>query len=295
MVAPLTSLEVSSNSYRLALEDFISYILTTPLLPNRLPIATLTSLAPRIPFSSLDVVSIPRVLNKLPDPALDSRVHLLANFCAFAPPRYGALSASALSAYLQLTSEIMNGLPTHALEPPARETNAESAAVWGEDDEDEPVAQVEVVTSFAPRVVLPELDNKTRTRLQILPSWSHLTSLISAAYKYNVHDMHAALFTWCQSVCMIWPSRKDKVVTTVVAWRGGGLVRELYRDFVRKSPLGQASQLNDAAALTGTQRNTLQFNVCAERPPTRSSPRFALAATFVLGRFVQPSAVDYGR
>ncbi|KAJ3552359.1 hypothetical protein NM688_g4189 [Phlebia brevispora] len=249
LTTPFTSLEVSSAPYRLAVEDCFSYILSVPLLPNRLPIPSLTAFAPRIPFTSLDTISLPRVLTNLPEPAIESRINLLANLSMFAPPRYSILSAAALSAYLHLTSEAMNGLPIHALEPPARETSAESATAWGDEDEDEPVAQVEVVSSFTPRIKLPELDSKTRTRLQTLPSPGHITSLISASYKYTARDMRVALFTWCQSLCMVWPSRKDKVISTVVAWRGGGLVRELYRDFVRNSPLGQADQLNNASAL----------------------------------------------
>lgn len=142
-------------------------------------------------------------------------------------------------------------LPTHALEPPERNTFT-ALSSWVDEDDDEPVTQVEVVTSFTPRVVLPEIDAKTRVRLQTLPSPTHITSLMTAAYKYTARDMRVMLFTWCQSLCTVWPSRKDKVVSTVAAWRGGGLVRELYRDFVRRSPLGLNDQLNNAAALMGT-------------------------------------------
>ena len=120
-----------------------------------------------------------------------------------------------------------------------------------DDDEEEPVARVEVVSSFVAPPRLPVLDAKTRNRLQTLPSPAHVTALLSAAYKYTATDMRVALFGWCQSLCMVWPSRKDKVVSAVVAWRGGGLVRELYRDFVRRSPLGQSNQINNAAALMG--------------------------------------------
>jgi ubiquitin-protein ligase E3 C len=36
----------------------------------------------------------------------------------------------------------------------------------------------------------------------------------------------------------IWPGRRERVLSTLVVYTGGGLVRELYRGFVRASPLG---------------------------------------------------------
>lgn len=236
----------------------MTYILSIPLLPNRLPLNSLTTLAPRIPLTALDTISIPRVLAQLDVLGLESRIHLLANLSVFTPPRYPVMSLRALAAYLQLTAEIMNSLPTHALEPPERNASTASGSWEDEDeDEDEPITRVEVVSSFAPPIVLPELDNKTRNRLQTLPSPAHVTSLLSASYKFQVVHMRVALFAWCQSLCMIWPGRKDKVVSAVVAWRGGGLVRELYRDFVRGSPLGQSHQISDAADLTSTSHKSL--------------------------------------
>ncbi|PSR73718.1 hypothetical protein PHLCEN_2v10437 [Hermanssonia centrifuga] len=243
LAAPFTSIDTSSEHYLSSLEDFIIYILTIPILPNRLPLNSLTYLAPRIPLSNIHIVSAVRISTSISSTQSipESHIHLLANLCAFAPPRYNALTVEALTAYLRLTTEILNTLPTHALEPPKTDTSVQQS--WGDvyDSEDDSPTQVEVVSSFAPKPYLPELDNKTLTRLQTLPSPNHLNSLLAACHKHRSQQTRSALFGWCQALCTVWPSRKDKVVSSVVAWSGGGLVRELYRNYVRSSPLGQDS------------------------------------------------------
>lgn len=220
--------------------------MTVPLLPNRLPLNSLSFLAPRIPLTYLRTASIPRIQSNITSD--EARIHLLSNLSAFAPVRYTSISVEALAAYLHLTAETMKGLPIHALEPPER--NAQPQIVWADDDEDaENVPHVEVVTSFAPRHVLPQLDGKTKTRLQTLPSQTHINALLVATHKHTNAEIRTALFAWLHALSTVWPSRRDKIMGNVVAWSGGGLVRELYRGYVRGSSLGQGG---NAATLTGT-------------------------------------------
>lgn len=222
------------------------HILTIPLLPNRLPINQLTILAPLVPLPALQFVSLERINSNLP--SLESRIHLLANLTAFSPHRYSALPMQSLAAYLKLTAEAMNALPAQALEPP--EKNSAVLVNWADDpdSDSDAVTHVEVVTSFAPKTVLPEVDSKTRGRLQTLPSPTHLTSLLNATQHHSSPDLRGALFAWLHALSTVWPLRRDKIVGTVVAWNGGGLVRELYRGYVRSSPLGKGT---NAATLTG--------------------------------------------
>lgn len=245
-VLPFNALEVSDEAYRTSLEQLFIHILTIPLLPNRLPIASLTFLAPRIPLSSLHLISPSTIVAGIFNQ--DGRVNLLANLVAFAPPRYTALPVNSLIAYLALTTEAMHSLPPQALEPP--ENNAKTVT-WVEDDSDsDHDTRVEVVTSFTSKPVLPQVDSKTRTRLQTLPSPQHLASLLNAAYHHSSSTIRGVLFSWLFALSTIWPSRRDKVVGTVVAWNGGGLVRELYRGYVRSSPLGKSTNptaLTDAS------------------------------------------------
>ena len=236
-VLPFSAFQSSDEVYRTALEQFLAHILIIPLLPNRLPITSLTFLAPRIPLSSLHLITPSTIIANLS--TQESRVHLLANLIAFAPPRYTALSADSLIAYLSLTKEAMHSLPPQSFEPPEKHSQP---VTWVEDDSDsEHGTHVEVVTNFTSKPVLPQVDPKTRTRLQTLPSPQHLTSLMNAAYHQSSSTIRGVLFSWLYALSTVWPSRRDKIVSTVVAWNGGGLVRELYRGYVRSSPLGKST------------------------------------------------------
>lgn len=171
--------------------------------------------------------------------SLESRIHLLANLAAFMPPRYATLPPPAFATYLQLGAVLMNALPTHALEP----REEKSAKSWAdEDSDDDSETQVTVVTSFEPRQQLPPLDEKTRKRLQTLPSSEHIASSLRAAHNQTLLP---GIISFCLALSTVWPTRRDKVLTTLMAYNRGGLVREIYRGFVRRSPLGRDNTFSE--------------------------------------------------
>ncbi|KAI8978888.1 HECT-domain-containing protein [Trametes punicea] len=233
LAAPLAHPAILADSLR----ELIVTIFTVPLLPNRL-LPALGPFSARLPLASLNLVP----LDIVDSPALstlDSRVHLLANLAAFMPPRYSALPPLAFATYLQLGALLMNALPTHALEP--REDKP--AKNWADEDtDDESETQVTVVNSFEPKPQLPRLDEKTRKRLQTLPASDHITSLLRASHNQTLIP---GLISFCFALSTVWPTRRDKVLTTIMAYNRGGLVREIYRSFVRKSPLGRDSNLSE--------------------------------------------------
>lgn len=221
--------------HKQAFEDLLSFILTIPLLPNRLPITSITFLAPRIPLTSLHLIDASRVITNAT--SLEDRIHLIANLCAFAPPRYSSLSADALKAYLRLTLSLMSSLPVHALEPPQRGAQTPAPNVWTDDSDSDQETQVTIVDKFTPKIRLPDLDTKTRSRLQTLPAPTHINSLLEAVHRHRAAQ--SDLFAWCVALGNVWPKRRDKIFGAMTMYGGGGLVRELYRGHVRPSPLGQ--------------------------------------------------------
>ncbi|KZT63967.1 hypothetical protein DAEQUDRAFT_679458 [Daedalea quercina L-15889] len=230
------------------LPQVLTHILSIPLLLNRLPLPALTALSARLPLSALHLAA-PSIPSIVADRALaepEPKVHLIANLVVLTPPRYAKLPAKALEAYLELMAALMNALPTHALEPPERNTR-DATRTWADADEDEdgdeegPAPQAIVVTSFEPPPRLPELDKRTRTRLQTLPSSQHLNSLLGAAQHQSSRQ---ALIAFCFALTTVWPKRRDKVLGTAVAFNGGGLVREIYRSYVRGAPLGREDTLS---------------------------------------------------
>ncbi|RDX43479.1 HECT-domain-containing protein [Lentinus brumalis] len=223
----------------LSLRELLLSILTIPLLPNRL-LPALGPFSVRLPLASLDLVP----LDIINDPALsstESKIHLLANLAAFAPPRYSALPAPAFATYLQLCALLMNGMPEHALEPP--ENKPDATKIWADDDsDDESDTLVEVVSSFEAKPPLPQLDDRTRKRLQTLPSSDHISTLLRASQN---DKLTPSVISFCFALVTVWPTRRDKVLSTMVAYNRGGLVREIYRNYVRSSPLGRDESYPD--------------------------------------------------
>ncbi|OAX36693.1 HECT-domain-containing protein [Rhizopogon vinicolor AM-OR11-026] len=237
---PLITLERSSQTFLQCFQSFIIYILTIPLLPNRIPLSALTALSSKLPLSSLSVLStsIAALTSAIP---LSSHVHLIANLYAFTSPRYATLPLPSLKAYLQLMTASLSVLPVHALDPPSDVRPPNS--FWADDSDSEThEPQVTVVASFSQVQRLPQLDARTQKRLQTLPSPTHLNALLKAAQQHR--DALPDLVAWLVSLWTIWPTRRDKILSTLLLYGGGGLVREIWRDYVRSSPLGKEGNMS---------------------------------------------------
>ncbi|GBE82990.1 HECT-domain-containing protein [Sparassis latifolia] len=252
LLTTLITLPLSNAEFlRQSFQDFIIHIFSIPLLPNRLSLPLLTSLSARLPLSSIHVLSR-SVADIVGNPLLslpEAKVHLLANMTAFMPPRYEKLPARSFDTYLQLTAALMNSLPTQALEPPEKKQETSSHWADGDDADDEP--RVSVVSSFDAKLQLPQLDGRTLKRLQTLPSPQHLNSLLAATQS---RSSRSDLLSFLFALTTVWPTRRDKVLSTVFAYNGGGLVREIYRSYVRGSPLGRE---DDAGSMTNTGNASL--------------------------------------
>ncbi|KAI1794750.1 HECT-domain-containing protein [Ganoderma leucocontextum] len=229
LLAPLSSAELLP----LALRELLLSILTVPLLPNRL-LPVLTPFSARLPLASINLVA-PEITTAPQLETTESKIHLLANLTTFMPYKYSSLSPPAFATYLQLCALLINALPTHALEPPQAKTDA--VRNWADYDSDsEEETRVEVVDSFQPKVQLPPLDDRTRKRLLAIPAADHITSLLRASQNPALLD---PLISFSLGLSTVWPSRRDKVLSTIVAYNRGSLVKEIYRAYVRSSPLGR--------------------------------------------------------
>ena len=167
----------------------------------------------------------------------EQKIHLVANLVTFTPPRYPSLPGPALETYLQLLTAIMNTLPVSSFNPPSSCSKEASSWVQDSDSEDEPSPHVAVVGSFEPKAPLLQLDTRTKKRLTILPDTKHINALIMASRRYP--GTQISLISFILGLGAIWQGSKEKMSSTVVAHTGGGLVRELYRGWVRASPLGR--------------------------------------------------------
>jgi ubiquitin-protein ligase E3 C len=162
-------------------------------------------------------------------------VHLLANIAAFAPPRYATLPSASLINLLSLLAAAMRNLPIGALGPNLSTTAGKQVAESESDSDSEESTHISVSSGY--RVSLPRLDERTSKRLQTLASPTHISSLIRATQNQTISRI--ALCDFLFALCSAWPLRSDSVLSTIVVSTGGGFVRELYRGYVRSSPLGK--------------------------------------------------------
>ncbi|KAK0207871.1 HECT-domain-containing protein [Desarmillaria ectypa] len=214
----------SSPEYLHAIIGLFSDILTISLLPNRMPIRSLTLFSSTLPFTQLSLLEphLSVICTKDTEP----KVNLVANLLAFTPPRYAMLQP-VFSSYLSLLTVVLNSLPVNALDPPAANTSS-----WSHEDSDDEDNRtvVSVVTDFNV-VPLPTLDSRTMNRLQTLPSPAHLSSIIA--------NCRSSILTFILSLTSVWPTERGSVLTAVLTSTGTGFLRELYRGHVRSSPIGK--------------------------------------------------------
>ncbi|KAF7312618.1 HECT-domain-containing protein [Mycena indigotica] len=235
LLIPLTTVAFSvypatSQEYADSFAALISSILTIPLLPNRLPLQSLTHMSSRLPFAAL--TSLP----PLPEITIIDRLHLLANLATFIPPRYAALPAPALTAYVKLITSIFNTLPPNALEGAPAASTPQSRS-YDSDSEDESRPTVSVVSTFSatPPPPLPVLDARTQKRLQTLISPSHLNTLLSITQKQS-DASRRALFDLILALEGSWPSKRSEILgAIVVGGAGTSVIKELWRGSVRRA------------------------------------------------------------
>ncbi|EJC97865.1 HECT-domain-containing protein [Fomitiporia mediterranea MF3/22] len=240
--APFNLASGDSKLYSTYFAETARYILTIPLLLYRLPLQSLSAFSARLPLHEIHLLN-PNIgsLTAMP---LKDRLHLLANLSALMPPRYKFLkTAQPLETFLKLLSSLLSGLPAHAFEAPASDA-AQSSWAHDEDSDDEemqPAAGPSSAPKQPPKEML-EVDSKTRTRLSTLGSHEHVCALIAASVSFP--STRLALYAFFMALYTVWPTSRLDILSSVLGSAGGGLVRELYRGYVRGSPLAKEGDDN---------------------------------------------------
>ncbi|KAF8148075.1 hypothetical protein B0H34DRAFT_803194 [Crassisporium funariophilum] len=247
---PTSTFPPDSPQYAQTLIGLFTSILTIPLLPNRLPLEHLPAFVSRLPLATLNVIK-PHIPHILQSTSLEAKIHLAATLSVFMSPHYKVLPAPAFATYLHLSVALLNTFPISTLEPAASGSGssakpATQESLWARgdgydsDSSNGPSTRVTVVSDFSaapPIFPPPKIDGKTLKRLQKLTSAPHITALIASARSHTA--LFPSLVAYLFALTAAWPGSRDRILNVVVATTGGGLVRELYRDLVRRSPLGK--------------------------------------------------------
>ncbi|KAG6876550.1 hypothetical protein C0992_012473 [Termitomyces sp. T32_za158] len=247
---PFSTFPAQSQGYITSLNAIFASILTIPLLPNRIPSAALVDLSARIPFSSLASLDVNHVIEVITP---DDKLNLIANLQVFVSPRYKLIDVKSHKVYFTLLSRLLNSLPPHVFNPPPPKlpTTTASASQYDSDpDSDSTPTRVAVVSSFSsnPTRAITAPDNRTLKRLMALPSASHLSALLSLP---SSPTSRPALFQLLVSLSIIWPADvAQRILATAPS-----LVREIYRGYVRGSPVGRDS----SAGALGGEKSTAEI------------------------------------
>lgn len=240
--------------------DFVRRILTIPLLPNRIPIPALTQLSGKMPFDGV-LASVSSVLPLL---TLEDVINLLANLLAFGSKRVSLLTSKSFVAYLSALRSCLDLIPTaffahldqtrqaSKTAPSHDEADAIAAdATEAVEDTDAPFARTgsqahdangDITMADIPR--FPAIDSRTYTWLATLSAPAHLAAIVAASNKSSATS-RPAFCGFLVSVLFAWPSHRERVINTLLftgaggtGERGGGLLREIWRGYVRSSKLG---------------------------------------------------------
>ncbi|KAK1234798.1 ubiquitin-protein ligase (E3) [Marasmius sp. AFHP31] len=224
--------------------NLIKTILTTPLLPNRLPLPVLTQLSVAIatPLARLNVDEVRGVAGEL---GLEDRVHLLSNLLAFVTPRVAKLPKTAVEGYIHLLADLLENVPAEAFDLDARAAHLDEE----EAEEDGEEIRVRVVDSFdeekekkEKEEKMPDIDSKTMKRIQSLVSPSNVTLLLTATTTNQ--GARTELYRLLLAIFRVWPTKKEGLIDLLYA--GGGIVKDLWRGTVRSSGLGRETTGGDS-------------------------------------------------
>lgn len=263
---------------RLAItRSFILSILTIPLLPNRVPLPALTALASLPLDEMLAYLASPAAADHLIALAPQDAGYLLANLLAFGSKRVPTFaSAKVLAGYLGVLNVLLNKLPKEALTARIKEEvvvakvkgkgkevidltssdheikaddelvveQARRRVGTGNKDDDGDVDMTPLPLSSTPVLTV---DPRTLNRLNTLYARDHLTAILNSSSRFSA-STRPALAAFLVSVLSTFTLQRDSILSTVMyngasssgtAERGGGLLRELYRGYVRSSAAGR--------------------------------------------------------
>jgi ubiquitin-protein ligase E3 C len=228
----------------------------------------LTQLSAKLPINNIDAIG-PDIEKFTVSLSQEHQLHLLANLLMFAPPRYATFAATTLELYILMLASLLDSLPVNAFETSPEistsETWLQGSRNDGADSSSDDEGMVEDITgpsrpSASRTQALPQpssskslkLDSKTRTRMQTLINQKHMGSLLQTTSKHE--RARNQFFRFVLSLCRAWPAQSEKAIHAVFAGTGLGFMREIYRGYVRGSPLGKSDELKK---LTGMLYYTL--------------------------------------
>ncbi|GAA5926390.1 ubiquitin-ubiquitin ligase HUL5 [Sporobolomyces koalae] len=236
------------------LVSFATHILSIPLLANRFAPKETAALGKSLPiFDIVTALSDPSAAPVLDKLDVEQTAHLLANLVSFGSSRITTIDrGNTLAAWLQVTNRLMDKLPIDAFKEDKGKGKAIETIVL-DDSEDEAddvevldrdesgdvlMSDEETLPSSTSR--LPVLDSRTRALLLSLSSRPYTLNLLALSTRYPTSSRLPLTSYLCSLLAILPAASKDSLLNTLLyAPAASGLLRELYRTFLRTGALGK--------------------------------------------------------
>lgn len=238
-----------------AISAFVLNILTIPFLPDRLPPNALAALS-ALPLESIleQMIQPAFLLGELAERRLEKEkgIHLLSNLVRLGRARVGTLtSGKALRAYLQVMQTLLDRVPVEAFAA-QRAKEVPIIVLDEEGDEEMQLDQVGSTSRIDPvtTTVLDDhsthLDPRTLGSILELASPEHLLAVLTLSTRYSA-STRPALAAFLVSLLASFQTKREDILNTIMfssstsgtTERGGGLLRELWRGYIRAGKLSR--------------------------------------------------------
>ncbi|KDR68273.1 hypothetical protein GALMADRAFT_78904 [Galerina marginata CBS 339.88] len=239
---PLSTYPENSPDFNRIYVAIFAQVLSLPSLPNRLPLDRPSPLVSYLLLTTPDKLTplIESINNKL---SARSSSSLAANVFMFVSPHYKILSTRAFTSYLQLSVELFNRFNQYALCPLSlsdSDSEAEFPREPAGHDSDGSDGETKYQDSqLGDKARSPRLEvaDETLSWLEKVATLQHITDLINLTQSQAVLLPYLAAYLF--TVTATWPSSQQEIQKLILENSSGWLVGDLYREVVRKSPLGQ--------------------------------------------------------
>lgn len=224
-----------------------------------MPLDVLAQFVASLPLAHFEILA-PHLSTIVAETSTEDRINLAATLHMFVSPHYNHLPSAAFRTYIQLSLSLINSFPHSTLRPPHKDKSekqkaARSSAFSGDYDSDYSDGPIISMTtlSTSQAISLPTVDEKTLKRLNTIVGAQHLKSIVRIAT--SDPTAFPQIISYLFAITVAWSSSRGQIIDTILASTNGGLVREIYRELVRGSPLGKT----ESSAVLGDPTNSAHF------------------------------------
>ncbi|KAM0789662.1 hypothetical protein ACM66B_006527 [Microbotryomycetes sp. NB124-2] len=276
------------------IDSFFINLFSVPLLARRLPLASLKALNSSPAISQILVKASQRQLDTvIVSLTAADAIHVLANTVAFLRLRVATFETSQMvNGYLHVVRLLLDRIPSRMIGVDSQDSDVPALAQLADVDADdlhdematsgaeewslqsqETLPRLKGTSSAHVHVDLPRDDSEqTSLRLSIkhLTDRGHLHALLTASTKFSASS-RPFLASFLVSLLSVCPTKRAAVTNDILfgvahasdrnAGRAGGLLREIYRGYIRSGRLGKligtgSSKASDRASLVAALVDT---------------------------------------